>query len=204
MKIVLASSSENRKNLFDRLKVQFEMISPVCDEIVDDKLSPEENLKNFALEKAQSVYKKIDQKGDVCVIGFDSMVLLDGELIGKAKTKKAAFEMLQKFRGKKQAIVTGVSLVGRWKGEYFERTETESTDVYFRSDTTNCQIRDYLEFDDWQGKCGAYSILGTGIFLLEKIDGDFQNIIGVPVLLIGEMIREVTGKNPLKIFEPKE
>jgi MAF protein len=202
MKIILASTSVNRKSLFDRLEISYEIMAPECDEIVNPKLSPEENLKNFAFEKSQSVYKKVDQDGDVCVIGFDSMVLLEGELIGKAKTKKVAFEMLQNFRGKKQSIVTGVSLVGRWQGECFERTEIESTDVYFRADTTNCQIRDYLEFEDWAGKCGAYSILGMGIFLIEKIEGDFQNIVGVPVLKMGEMIREITGKNPLKVFMP--
>ena len=87
--------------------------------------------------------------------------------------------------------------------KYFEKTDFESTEVVFRSDITNCQIRKYLEFGDWRGKCGAYSILGTGIFFLEKIDGDFQNIIGVPVLKLGEMIREITGKSPIEIFEKK-
>lgn len=203
MKIILATTSENRKFLFERLGIVFQMADPDFEEVEDVNKSNIENIKDFALEKALSVYKKIVQNGDFCVIGFDSMVEFEGKIIGKPKTKKRAFEMLQSFVGKPQKIISGIACVGVFKGKYFEKVAMEETAIMFRSDTTNCQIRSYLEFDDWKGKCGAYSILGTGIFLLEKIEGDFQNIIGVPVMLMGEMIREITGKMPLKILERK-
>lgn len=203
MKIILATTSENRKALFDRLGIEFEMAEPDFEEVEDVNKSNIENIKDFALGKALSVYKKIVQDGDFCVIGFDSMVEFEGTIIGKPKSKKHAFEMLQSFVGKPQKIISGIACIGIFKGKYFEKVETEETDILFRGDTTNCQIRSYLEFNDWKGKCGAYSILGTGIFLLEKIEGDFQNIIGVPVMRMGEMIREITGKMPLKVLERK-
>lgn len=205
MKIILGSSSVNRKELFERLGVQFEIVEPDFEEVLNLKISNQQNIKNFALGKALSVHEKIEKKetGDFCILGFDSMVEFEKEVIGKPKTKTDAFNMIQRFVGKSQKIVSGIACVGRWKGKYFEIVETESTKIWFKKETTNCQIRDYLAFDDWKGKCGSYSILGTGTFLLEKIEGDFQNIIGVPVIRMGNMIRKITGKSPLKVFEKK-
>ena len=203
MKIILASSSENRKALFDRLKVDFEVRKPSFEEKINFESPPKNQVTLFSLEKAKSVYPEFENNPNVCILGFDSMVEFEGQSIGKPKTKKEAFQMLQSFVGKKQKIVSGLSIVGNFKGKYFEKSDVESTEIFFRSDLTNCQIRQYLKFNDFSGKCGAYSILGTGIFLLEKINGDFQNIIGVPVLKMGEMIREVTKKNPVWIFSPK-
>ncbi len=212
MKIILASSSENRQELLARLGILFEVCAPEFEEIIDEKSSPVEQVEKFALEKARSVYRKLvpdsdrgsKNEKDVLVMGFDSMIEFEGGSIGKPATKKSAFEMIQKFVGKPQKVISGVAVVGNWKGRYFEKTDFESTSVVFRPDITNCQIHRYLEFGDWKGKCGAYSILGTGIFFLEKIDGDFQNIIGVPVLKLGKMIREITGKSPLWVFEQKK
>ncbi|MCF7812736.1 Maf family protein [Candidatus Gracilibacteria bacterium] len=203
MKIILASSSENRKELLHRMGFRFAAVTPDFEEPIQPDMPPQKQIEHFALEKAKSVFPKFSAEENVLILGFDSMIDFEGRSLGKPKTKKAAFEMIQKFIGKSQKVSTGIALIGNWKGEYFEKTTIVDSPVRFRSDITNCQIRRYLEFDDWKGKCGAYSILGTGIFFLESIDGDFQNIIGVPVLKMGEMIREVTGKSPLWILEPQ-
>ncbi len=204
MKIILASSSPNREELLRRMGFQFQTVHPDYEEVIDPSLSPAKQVKTFACEKAKSVFPQFSSEEDVLVMGFDSMIEFEGGSVGKPKTKKAAFEMIQSFIGKPQKVVTGVGLVGNWKGKPFEISDLESTSVKFRSDITNCQIRRYLEFGDWQGKCGAYSILGTGIFFLEPFSGDFQNIVGVPVVKLGNMIREVTGKSPVWILEPKK
>lgn len=202
MKIILASSSPNREELLRRMGFQFTIAHPTFEEIIDPKVPPQKQIEYFALEKAKSVFPKFSTEKDVLIMGFDSMIDFEGTSVGKPVTKKAAFEMIQSFIGKKQQVSTGIALVGNWKGKYFEKTSIVNSPVKFRPDITNCQIRRYLEFGDWKGKCGAYSILGTGIFFLESIDGDFQNIVGVPVLKMGEMIREVTGKSPVWILEP--
>lgn len=204
MKVVLASSSENRRALFEKLGIAFEQMSPEFEEIITEHEPPHDQIQTFALEKAKSVFHKYSTLDDVLVMGFDSMIELDGASIGKPNTKKQALEMIQKFVGRTHEISTGVACVGNWKGKYFEEVALETTTVHFRKDVTNCQIKKFLEFGDWKGKCGAYSILGTGIFLMESYVGDFQNIIGVPVLKLGKMVREVTGKSPLFLFSKKE
>ena len=201
MKIILASSSKNRSELLTRMGINFEIAAPDYEEVIIPDQSPTQQVQDFALGKAQSVYTKYKHEENVLILGFDSMIDLEGKSLGKAHTKKDAFEMIQSFIGKSQKVTTGIALIGNWKGQYFEQVDFESSDVKFRDDITNCQIKKYLEFGDWTGKCGAYSILGTGIFLLESIQGDFQNIIGVPVIKLGNLIRQVTGKSPLWIFE---
>ena len=201
IRFIVASSSPNRAELFTRLGIAFETVAPTYEEVLDPAQSPEAQAREFALQKARSVYTSFSDVSDVLIVGFDSVIDFEGKTLGKASTRKEAFGMLQSFVGREQHVVTGVSLVGNLKGKPFELTEIERTRVRFRSDTTNCQIRSYLDYNDWQGKCGAYSILGTGIFLLDSIEGDFQNIIGVPVLRLSEMIRTVTGKSPYRVLE---
>ncbi len=202
MKVILASTSINRKRLLDRMGFEYEVSNPCFEEIVDEKFSNQENIKNFSFGKAHSVYPKFKKEKNVLILGFDSMIEIDGNIIGKAKTKKDAFEMIQSFIGKTQKVTTGISIIGNFKSKYFEKTDLVSTTVKFKKEISNCQIRKYLEFGDWSGKCGAYSILGMGQFFIEKIDGDFQNIIGIPVIKMGEMIEKITTKNPITIFEP--
>ena len=209
MKIILASTSQNRRELFDRLGIAYEVAVPECAEIVDKNISNIDNIKQFSLEKAQSVYKSLARdlspvlEEDVLILGFDSMVEFEGEVIGKPKDAADAEKMLKTFIGKPQKIISGIACVGNYDGQYFEKVETVDTNILFRSDTTLEQLEKYIQFNDWSGKCGSYSILGTGIFLLESIDGDFQNIIGVPVIKMGEMIRDITGKSPLSIVVPQ-
>jgi len=201
MKIVLASSSPNRSELLSRMGVKFEICPPDYEEVIIPNQSPTDQIQEFALGKARSVYEKYKNLENVLILGFDSMIDFEGGSLGKAKTKKAALEMIQSFIGKKQKVSTGLALIGNYKNKYFEKVDFEASGVQFRDDITNCQIKKYLEFGDWSGKCGAYSILGTGIFFLENIQGDFQNIIGVPVIKLGNMMRDITGKSPLWIFE---
>ncbi len=204
MKIILASTSPNRQELLDRMGFHFHREDPDYEEVIDPSAPAEAQVQEFALGKAQSVFHQFESEENVMIMGFDSMTQCEGKSLGKPKTKKAAFEMIQSFVGKPQQIITGVGLVGNWKGKPFEKVAAESTSVQFRSDITNCQIRRYLDFGDWQGKCGAYSILGTGIFFLEPVVGDFQNVVGVPVQMLGNMIREITGKSPVWILEPTD
>jgi septum formation protein len=197
MRIICASSSKNREELFKRMKFSFQSVAPDFLEIIDKKLSPTENVKKFAYGKALSVFPKFKNEKDIIIMGFDSVSVFDNKIYGKPKSKKEAFEMIQIFRGQEQEIISGVSIIGNWHGKYFKITDYEITKIFFRNDFTNCQIRKYLEFDDYRDKCGAYSILGPGQFFIKKIEGDFQNVVGVPVFKLTDMIQKITGKNPL-------
>ncbi len=200
MKIICASSSKNRERLFKRMKFDLEFVNPDFPEIIDDQFSPAENVQNFAYGKALSVFPQFEKEKDVIIMGFDSLSVFDGKVYGKPKSKKEALEMIQAFRGNEQDIISGVSIVGKFKGKFFQLTDHEITKIFFRDDYTNCQIHKYLEFDDYSDKCGAYSILGPGQFFIRKIEGDFQNVVGVPIFKLTDMIQQVTGRNPLGIL----
>jgi len=202
MKIILASTSENRRQLLERMGIGFEVMAPDYEEIIDGDTDPVEQTKVFALGKAQSVWNLIkDTERKVLVLGFDSMIGFQGGSLGKPKDKAEAFTMLKSFIGQKQDIVTGMAAVGRFAGQEFQEVIHESTNVKFRADITDSEIKKFLEFGDWQGKCGGYSILGTGIWFLEYVDGDFQNVVGVPVMRLGEVIRKVTECSPIEALD---
>ena len=203
MKIILASSSINRKKLLDRMGFDYTIIHPDFEEIIDPQKSNQTNIKAFALGKAKSVFETQRIVENHLIMGFDSMIEIDGTIIGKPPHRDAAFDMIKSFIGKEQWVTSGIALLGQWENKPFQEVTFQSTRVVFRSDITDKQINDYLAFGDWTGKCGAYSILGMGQFFLETIDGDFQNIIGIPVLKMGQMIQSITGQNPLTIFHPQ-
>jgi septum formation protein len=203
MRTILASASPTRRKIFENLGVKFEIIPSDFDEKNPAKFSTKELVKYLAEGKAKSVYKKFEQENNFIVLGFDSLVELDGEIIGKLKTKKSALETFQKYRGRPVALYTGISIIGKFRGKFFQATDYEVSYIHFKADTTNCQIRDFLNYNDWQGKAGGIAVEGATQFLVEKIEGDWNNILGVPVLKMNQIIRENLGKPPIKIFEKK-
>jgi len=205
MRIILASTSENRRNLLDKMGFKYEIMPPDYEEIIDPSTTPEGQIKEFALGKAQSVWDQLkSEPGDILVLGFDSMICFQGGSIGKPKDENDALKMLMSFVGHEQQIMSGMAVLGRFNGQEFKEVIHESTSVKFRTDITESEIKKYLEFGDWSGKCGAYSILGTGIWFLEYIDGDFQNIVGVPVLKLGEIMKKITGEAPVENLLPNQ
>lgn len=204
MKLILASTSPNRRELFDRMGVKYQAMAPDYEEIIDHTLEPFEQVEAFALGKGQSVLDQLDMGDeDYLVMGFDSMIEFEGGSLGKAHSIEDAHTMLKSFVGKSQQIVSGFSLQGRYQGKDFQIVGHQATTAQFRTDVTEAEIEHYLTFGDWQGKCGAYSILGPGVFFLEFIEGDFQNIIGVPVMKIGQELKKALGVSWLSVLEPQ-
>ena len=203
MRTILASASPTRQKIFENLGIKFEVIPSDFDEKNPAKFSTEKLVQHLAEEKAKSVYKNFEQEGDFIVLGFDSLVELNGEILGKLKTKKEALETFQKYRGQQVALYTGISIIGKFRGKFFQKTDFEVSYIHFKKETTNCQIRDFLSYNSWQGKAGGIAVEGPCVFLIEKIAGDWNNILGVPVLKMNQMISEALGKPPIKIFEKK-
>ena len=199
-KFVLASSSQNRKSFFERLGLDFEVMKPDCAEVLDANVLPEQNIKNFARQKAQSVFPAFASEKKIFVFGFDSMVEFRGEAIGKPKTKKHAFEILQKLVGQNHCIISGIWAQGNFAGKSFEMGGIEKTTVKFKKNISNCQIRKYLEIGDFGDKCGGYSILGAGRFFVDEIEGEFENIIGVPLAQMQKIVEKISGKSMLSLF----
>lgn len=200
MKVVLASGSPTRKELLRKWQVSFVTCVADIDESPLAGESLEQQVERLAIEKAQTVLPKYKDEKDLLILAFDSLVAVDGDILGKPKTKKAAFEMFQKYVGKKVDAFSGVCLAGNWKGKPFQTSFVEKSWIHFRDDTTNCQIRAFLEFNDWKGKAGGITVEGPCAFLIDRIEGDFPNVLGVPVIRIGEELRTLFGTNPIKIL----
>ncbi len=198
MKLILASSSPNRKELLDRLGLKYEIINPDYEELINGEISPVEQVCEFAYGKAKSVkeiFLKNNSDEDYLIMGFDSMIEFEGKSLGKAHSDLEAENMIKQFRGNSQRVVSGFSLLGRYEGKDFEITDFEATEVLFRKNISDEEIKNYINFGDWKGKCGSYSILGPGIFFLENINGDFQNIVGIPLIKINKKIVKVLKKS---------
>ncbi len=211
MKIILASASPARQKILKNLGIKFEVVVSDFAEKNPANLSARELVQYLAKNKAQIVYKKFIQENEVLVLGFDSVVEFKGEIIGKIKTKKHALEIFQQYRGQEVKLYTGISIIGHLKskkqnacGKNVEKTSYEISSLHFKAATTNCQLRDFLSYNDWQGKAGGIAVEGASSFLIEKIEGDWNNILGLPVLKMNEIIQELTDKPAIKVFEKAE
>jgi len=201
MRTILASGSPSRRKIFEKLGIKFEIVVSDFVEENPAKLETADLVCELAKGKAESVYKKIEQEDDFIILGFDSLVELDGEIIGKLKTKKEALETFQKYRGRRVGLFSGVSIIGKFRGKFFQKTVHEISYLHFKKETTNCQIRDFLDYEQWKNVAGGITVEGASSFLIKKIEGDWNNILGVPVLKMNQMISDILGKPAIKIFE---
>jgi septum formation protein len=171
---VLASTSPQRRAILTQLRIPFEVVPPSFDEL------PGTGPLERAAGKARSV-----EGGERPVLGVDTEVLLDGELLGKPATAGEAEEMLDALAGRTHEVVSGLCL--RTPG--WEELESESTVVTFRALTPR-DLAAYVESGEWQGRAGAYAIQGLGASLVQRIDGDFLNVVGLPGSLLVRLLAE--------------
>jgi septum formation protein len=173
-RLTLASTSPQRRAILEQLRIPFEAVAP--DYVEDDRpgLEPAELVRAHAVGKARST--GID---DHVVLGVDTEVLLDGRVYGKAADADDAARMLHELSGRTHAVVSGICLLGPG----FEVVGHEVTDVTFR--LLSAELVDaYLESGEWEGRAGAYAIQGLGGRLVERIEGDYLNVVGLPGALV--------------------
>lgn len=181
MRIILASNSPRRKELLLQVGVSFEIIpSGFEEELIE--LSPEKLVEHFAYMKAKDVAEGID--GEALVIGSDTIVCLD-EVMGKPKNKEDAFNMLRKLSGKQHRVLSGLSIINTATGE--TQTEHESTKVKMK-ELSDAEIMAYINTGEPMDKAGAYAIQGIGSLFVEGIEGDYFNVVGLPLFRLGKML----------------
>lgn len=173
--LILASASPRRAELLRQLQPEFRVVPSDAAEILDEQLSPRELCQLNAHRKARAVAKKIP---DALVLGADTLVFLDREILGKPANLAEAERMLASLQGRTHQVVTGVSLI-HLRGSS-ERLFAASTDVTFRPLTAE-QIKDYLAKVNPLDKAGAYAIQEHGDKIVAKISGSFSNVVGLPV-----------------------
>lgn len=182
MKIILASKSPRRRELLEMLGFKdFEIIPASGPELSPEGLTPSDTVCGIALGKAREVAKNAE-KGAL-IIAADTLVCLDGEFLGKPKDKEDAARMLERLSGRTHTVYTGVALIK--DGE--ELCEAEASDVLFR-ELSGAEIDAYIATGEPMDKAGAYGAQGLGALLVKGIDGDFFNVMGLPVCTLGLML----------------
>lgn len=171
--LILASGSPRRKELLETAGIDFEIKVADVDEKIPDGASPQEAVMSLALQKAQAVAVDNPEK---IVLGADTVVAYGGKILGKPKSEADAVKMLTELSGKVHTVCTGVALI---KGDRV-KSFCEVTEVEFHK-LAEDEIINYVKTGEPMDKAGAYGIQGKGCVLVKKIDGDYFNVVGLPV-----------------------
>ena len=193
MRLILASSSPRRREIFALLGLPFETIAPDFEETLSPHCPAEAEVLDFALGKAQSVAK--NNPGGI-VIGSDTMILIDGDKIGKPNGVENARQILRTLSGKNHRILTSVALLDGTGGPGLRIVEEVS--VKMRA-FTEAEIERYLSLNESLDKAGAYSIQGEGVALIESIRGDYLAAVGLPLKPIAEYLGSRGISFPLNV-----
>lgn len=183
MQLVLASSSPRRQELLALLGLSFEVCPSEFHEHPVPGLSPIEQVKRFALEKARSVSFV---KPRALVLGSDTVIDLDDQLLGKPVDLADARIMLARLAGRSHHVHTAVALCDRERN--FESVEVATAEVLMKPDLDQAYER-YLASTESLGKAGAYAIQGLGGDLVERIAGDYTTVVGLPLRLVAQLLR---------------
>ncbi|HYI75472.1 MAG TPA: Maf family nucleotide pyrophosphatase [Gaiellaceae bacterium] len=181
-RLTLASTSAQRRAILEQLRIPFEVVAPTFVEddeaLVTDRHKVVEIVRQHAAGKARSVHTA----GEVTV-GVDTTVVLDGHAYAKAADRADAARILRQLAGRTHAVVSGVCLLA----DDVNVVAHETTDVTFRP-LSDGALEAYLESGEWEGRAGAYAIQGFGGRLVERIDGDYLNVVGLPGALLVSLL----------------
>jgi septum formation protein len=171
--LILASTSPQRRAILDQLRIPFDVVAPSYAEQGDDPVE-------HAAGKARSI-----DGGDRPVLGVDTVVVCDRVVLGKPATTTDAERMLELLSGRTHNVVSGLCL----RTPAWEELHREVTRVTFRMLTPR-DIAAYIAAGEWEGRAGAYAIQGFGANLVERIDGDYLNVVGLPAALLVRLLAE--------------
>lgn len=169
--LILASKSPRRRELLSLITTDFEIKSADVDETLPEGISPQEAVLHLSKIKAEPFNNGIDT-----IIGADTVVAVDGKILGKPADRQQAAEMLKSLSGKYHSVFTGVTVI---KPEQSVTFSVETKVKFF--DLTDDEICSYIATGECDDKAGAYGIQGKGSLLVEKIDGDYFNVVGLPI-----------------------
>lgn len=182
-KLILASASPRRSEILSVAGFSFDIIPSSAEEI-SEGLPPEEAARVNALSKAREVF---DRVGNGCaVVGADTVVTLDGEILGKPKDERDAFRMLKALSGRKHHVITGYAVISGG----FEMSASCSTEVVFKP-LSDSEIYAYIATFEPMDKAGSYAIQEKGSVFVESMSGDFFNVVGLPVAEISEILKNI-------------
>ena len=190
MTIVLASASPRRQELLTNAEIEFVVRPANIPEVRLPDESPKGFAERMAREKARTIRDNVEaahppNKNSLAVLGADTVVVIGNEVLGKPTNSGDAARMLRLLSGREHSVITGVCL----SGETFEDVRSETTIVYF-GELSEWDIKSYIKTGEPMDKAGAYAIQGMASRWISKIEGDYNNVVGLPVDLVLQMLRE--------------
>ena len=194
MPLVLASASPRRQELLRNAGIEFVVRAANITEIRLPSESPKKFAERMAREKASAIWndagsahplQRAQKGGATIVLGADTVVAVEDQVLGKPRDSEDAVRMLRLLSGRKHSVITGVCLLG----DGFEDVRSETTPVHF-SELREPEIRSYVDSGEPMDKAGAYAIQGLASQWISKIEGDYNNVVGLPVDLVLRMLRE--------------
>jgi septum formation protein len=189
--LVLASGSPRRAEILTTVGWQFEKIVPAIDETPQPGEAPEAYVCRLAVEKAAAVSATLPNR---IVLGADTTVVVDGAIVGKPETDSDAVRMLRALRGRWHEVLTGVALV-RSGAQSVTIADHERTRVRF-ADMTDAEVDWYVATREPMDKAGAYAAQGCGALFVRAIEGDYWNVIGLPIQLVFRMVQRIETAAP--------
>ena len=183
MKINLASTSPRRQQLLDQIGIDFELVHVEIDETWDGKEPAKIHVKRMALEKAHAAKSKI--KNNLPILAADTCVVIDNVILGKAETKEEAINMLEQLSGRIHHVYTAVALVSET-----EQVCLNINHVSFRP-LSETDILQYCETEEPLGKAGAYAIQGKAAAFIERLEGSYSGVMGLPLYETSVLINSI-------------
>jgi nucleoside triphosphate pyrophosphatase len=183
MRLILASTSPRRRDLFALLQIPFEVVAPPFQEQIRQECSATEEAQRFALGKARSCAQ---HDPDSLVLGSDTLISVGTDVLGKPADLEEARATLQRLRGREHMIHTAVAICRR--RDDLQDLAVETVRVWMNNQS-DAEVEAYLQTQEWMGKAGAYSIQGSGSRVIARIEGDYTAAVGLPLRLVARMLR---------------
>lgn len=198
-KFILASKSPRRKEILEGLGLKFEIVTADTDESCDKK-DPSEYASELALRKGLAVFEEIKNgiSDDTIIIASDTVVAAEGEILGKPRDKADAKRMIELLSGKRHSVISGIALVSK----DIQISDSEATGVIFDK-VSEGDLDFYVSTDEPYDKAGAYAIQGFASMWITGIEGDYFNVVGLPVKKLHDMLLKYFGINLAALIDPK-
>jgi len=189
MRLVLASASPRRAELLRAAGYEFEVVPADVDESVRPGETPSVYVRRLAADKSAATMRMLHQRPDaVVVLGADTTVVVDGEILAKPRDDGEAAAMLRRLSGRRHDVLTGVSL----RSGAYEVGRVETTGVWF-APLDDAAIGWYVASGEGRDKAGAYAIQGLASRFIPRLDGSYTNVVGLPIPCVRELLTEISG-----------
>ncbi len=192
--LILASQSPRRKMLLEQVGVPFTVLPSDVDESINTHMEPTEVVKILAARKAEHIARQLSENSSSVVLAADTIVVLGNAVLGKPRDRAEAFKMLQMLENKWHEVMTGITVIDSATGQRLDHVE--KTRVRVRPLTAGA-IWNYIDSGEPLDKAGAYGIQGLGALLVEKLDGCYFNVVGLPIYSVSVMLAQVGIKTLL-------